>query len=61
MKAQSRNPGGRDHIVPRAITRATYRKYRSGPARTDLLEYPDRSHATLIEPGWEQTARDIAD
>lgn len=53
--------GGRDNIVPRAITRATYRKYRSSPARTDIREYPERSHATIIEPGWEQTAQDIAE
>jgi pimeloyl-ACP methyl ester carboxylesterase len=47
--------GGKDHIAPASVTRATAKKYR-GAAVTELAEFPDRSHYTVGEEGWETVA-----
>jgi pimeloyl-ACP methyl ester carboxylesterase len=49
--------GGKDHTVPRTITRATLKRYRRSDAVTDLHEFPDRAHSLTIDSGW----RDVAD
>jgi pimeloyl-ACP methyl ester carboxylesterase len=48
--------GGKDHIVPAAVTEANFKLYRKSKAITDLKEFPERSHYTLGEPGWEEVA-----
>ena len=48
--------GGKDHVVPVSVTRANYHLYRKSKAVTDLKEYPDRSHYTVGQPGWEEVA-----
>jgi pimeloyl-ACP methyl ester carboxylesterase len=48
--------GGKDLIADAAMTRAIYRKQSRAPSRTDLRIFPDRSHWTCLEPGWEQVA-----
>ncbi len=48
--------GGKDHIAPASLTRANYELYAKSKAVTDLKEFPDRSHFTIGEPGWEQVA-----
>jgi pimeloyl-ACP methyl ester carboxylesterase len=48
--------GGRDHIAPASVTKANYRLYRGSRAVTDYKEFPDRSHYTVGEPGWEEVA-----
>lgn len=48
--------GGKDHVVPASVTRANYNLYRKSKAVTDLKEYPDRSHYTVGQPGWEEVA-----
>ena len=48
--------GGKDHIVPASVTRANYNLYRKSKAVTDFKEYPDRSHYTVGQPGWEEVA-----
>ncbi|HEV3097428.1 MAG TPA: alpha/beta hydrolase [Candidatus Dormibacteraeota bacterium] len=48
--------GGKDHIVPASVTRANYNLYRKSKAVTDFKEYPDRSHYTVGQPGWEDVA-----
>ncbi len=49
--------GGRDHTVPAAISKATYRLYGKSGAVTDLKEFPDRGHSLALDSGW----RDVAD
>ncbi len=49
--------GGRDHTVPRAITKSTQKLYRKSAAVTDHKEFPDRGHSLTIDSGW----RDVAD
>jgi alpha-beta hydrolase superfamily lysophospholipase len=48
--------GGKDHIVPASVTRANYNLYRKSRAVTDFKEYPERSHYTVGQPGWEDVA-----
>jgi alpha-beta hydrolase superfamily lysophospholipase len=49
--------GGKDHTVPEAISKSTYKKYRSSSATTELIEFEDRGHSLTIDHGW----RDVAD
>lgn len=51
--------GGKDHLVPAAVTRSNFRRYRHSRAVTDFIEYPGRSHYTLGQDGW-QTVADYA-
>src|SRR5256884_189150 len=48
--------GGKDHIAPASVTKANYNLYRKSKAITAYKEYPDRSHFTLGQPGWEEVA-----
>jgi pimeloyl-ACP methyl ester carboxylesterase len=52
--------GGKDHTVPATVARAVYKKQRTSPSRTDLLELPDKPHLLTAGPGWEDTAEKIA-
>jgi alpha-beta hydrolase superfamily lysophospholipase len=48
--------GGHDHISPPSVVRANFNLYRKARAVTDYKEYPERTHYTLGEAGWEQVA-----
>lgn len=48
--------GGQDHTVPESITKSTLKQYRYSPARTNLIEFPDRGHSLTIDAGWEEVA-----
>ena len=48
--------GGEDHLMPPSVQRANAKKYRNSEALTETYEFPDRSHFTGLEPGWEQVA-----
>lgn len=48
--------GGKDLIADAAMTRAIHARQSRAPSRTDYLEFAERSHWTLLEPGWEQVA-----
>ncbi|GAA2590314.1 hypothetical protein GCM10010435_81200 [Winogradskya consettensis] len=48
--------GGRDHTVPEAVTKATFKQYRHSTAVTELLEFPDRGHSLTIDAGWRGVA-----
>jgi pimeloyl-ACP methyl ester carboxylesterase len=49
--------GGSDHIVPPAINKANVRKYIKGStAVTDYREFPNRTHHTVGQKGWEEVA-----
>ena len=48
--------GGKDRIAEARMTKAIYDKQKRAPSRTDLKIFPDRSHWTCIDPGWEQVA-----
>lgn len=48
--------GGRDLIADAAMTRAIFRKQSRAPSRTELKIFPERSHWTGIDQGWEEVA-----
>jgi alpha-beta hydrolase superfamily lysophospholipase len=48
--------GGKDHIAPASLTETNYNLYRRSKAVTAYKEFPERSHYTLGEPGWEEVA-----
>jgi pimeloyl-ACP methyl ester carboxylesterase len=48
--------GGRDHTVPEAISKSTYKKYRHSQASTELVEFRDRGHSLTIDHGWREVA-----
>jgi len=48
--------GGRDHVAPASLTLENHRLYRHARALTDYREFPDRTHFTLGQPGWEEVA-----
>jgi hypothetical protein len=51
--------GGKDHTVPEAISKSTYKKYRKSSAVTDIVEYPDRGHSLTIDDGWREIADSV--
>jgi pimeloyl-ACP methyl ester carboxylesterase len=48
--------GGKDLIADGSMTKANYKRQKRAPSRTDFKLYPDRSHTTCLEPGWEAMA-----
>jgi len=48
--------GGKDHVSPASVTKATAKKYAGSGAVTDLAEFPERSHYTVGQAGWEEVA-----
>jgi pimeloyl-ACP methyl ester carboxylesterase len=49
--------GGKDHLVPASINRANVRKYvKNSTAVTDYREFPNRTHHTVGQAGWEEVA-----
>jgi dienelactone hydrolase len=47
---------GKDHTVPAVSTRAACKIQKKTGALTELREYPDRSHYTFAQDGWEEVA-----
>lgn len=65
MKINWKNPerapllligGGKDLIADEKMTRAIFRKQSRAPSLTEYREFPDRSHWTIVDPGWEEVA-----
>jgi alpha-beta hydrolase superfamily lysophospholipase len=48
--------GGKDHTIPASLTRATAKRYGASNASVAYKEFPDRSHYTLGQDGWEEVA-----
>jgi len=49
--------GGNDHLAPVAINKANLRKYvKNSSAVTDYREFPNRTHHTVGQKGWEEVA-----
>jgi pimeloyl-ACP methyl ester carboxylesterase len=48
--------GGKDLIADASMTKAIFKKQKRAPSLTDFKLYPERSHWTGIEPGWEEVA-----
>lgn len=48
--------GGKDHTVPASVTHANYELFRKSQAITAYKEYPERTHWTIGQEGWEEVA-----
>jgi len=48
--------GGKDHISPPSVVKANYHLYEKSHAVTEYQEFPERSHYTLGQAGWEEVA-----
>jgi alpha-beta hydrolase superfamily lysophospholipase len=47
---------GKDHTVPASVTRSAFKIQRKSQSPTELKEYPQRSHYTFAQEGWEEVA-----
>lgn len=48
--------GGKDLIADASMTRAIYEHQKRAASPTEFKLYPERSHFTCLEPGWEAVA-----
>lgn len=48
--------GGKDHVSPTDLIKMNFNLYKKSKAITEMKDYPDRSHYTLGEAGWEDVA-----
>ena len=48
--------GGKDLIADAAMTSAIFRKQSRAPSKTELKIFPERSHWTCLDRGWEEVA-----
>ena len=48
--------GGKDLIADASMTKAIYEHQKRAASATEFKLYPDRSHWTCLEPGWEEVA-----
>jgi pimeloyl-ACP methyl ester carboxylesterase len=48
--------GGNDHVVPASVTRANFELFKKSRAVTEYREFPDRTHWTIGQDGWEKVA-----
>ena len=48
--------GELDLIADASMTQAIYEKQKQAPSLTELKIFPDRSHWTVLDPGWEEVA-----
>jgi non-heme chloroperoxidase len=48
--------GGRDHTVPPAIAKASYKKQERNPGVTEIVELDGRGHSLTIDHGWQDVA-----
>jgi pimeloyl-ACP methyl ester carboxylesterase len=64
-KVDTRNPergpmlivsSDRDHTVPPAIAKASFKKERKNPGVTEYVELQGRGHALTIDAGWREVA-----
>ena len=48
--------GGRDHVVPASVTAANYKLFSESAAVTEFREFPERTHWTIGQDGWQEVA-----
>ncbi len=45
-----------DRTSSPSMVRAMFKKHKSAPSLTEFVEFPNRSHWLIAEPGWEEVA-----
>src|SRR4030095_1732859 len=48
--------GGEDNLMPPAVNQSNAKHYRHTKSVTDYKEFPERSHYTVGQDGWEEVA-----
>jgi pimeloyl-ACP methyl ester carboxylesterase len=48
--------GGKDHVSPASVVKANFKLYGKSTAITEYKEFPERTHYTLGQDGWEEVA-----
>jgi pimeloyl-ACP methyl ester carboxylesterase len=48
--------GGKDHVSPASVVEANFKLYNKSTAITEYKEFPERTHYTLGQTGWEEVA-----
>ena len=48
--------GEKDHTVPLAVAKASFKKQKRNEGVTEFVELPDRGHALTIDSGWREVA-----
>jgi pimeloyl-ACP methyl ester carboxylesterase len=48
--------GGKDHVSPASVVEANFKLYRDSSCLTDYKNFPERTHYTLGQKGWEGVA-----
>ncbi|PYV60044.1 MAG: alpha/beta hydrolase [Acidobacteria bacterium] len=48
--------GGKDHVSPDSVVEANFKLYRKSTALTEYKEFPERTHYTLGQDGWQLVA-----
>jgi len=48
--------GGKDHVSPPSVVEANFKLFAKSNAITEYREFPERTHFTLGQPGWEELA-----
>ena len=64
-KVDSKNPergpmlviaGGKDHTVPPAISKSSFKHEQDNPGVTEMVQLEDRGHALTIDDNWQEVA-----
>ncbi|HXV70006.1 MAG TPA: alpha/beta hydrolase [Acidimicrobiia bacterium] len=53
--------GEKDHTVPPAIAKASYKRQKRNPGVTEIVQIPDRGHSLTIDHGWRDVAQTALD
>ena len=48
--------GSNDHLIPSALIRTNWNRYKRSPSITDFMEFPGRSHFIIGQEGWQEVA-----
>ena len=53
--------GEKDHTVPLAIAKASYKRQKRNPGVTEIKTIPNRGHSLTIDSGWHEVAQTALD
>ncbi|MCP4810777.1 MAG: alpha/beta fold hydrolase [Proteobacteria bacterium] len=53
--------GGEDRVVSGELVHGNADAYASAGVLVTVLDYSDRTHSTVMQPGWEAVAQDVVD
>jgi pimeloyl-ACP methyl ester carboxylesterase len=48
--------GSNDHLIPAALNKTNYARYRQSPSQTDYKEFAGRAHFIIGQSGWQEVA-----